>query len=111
MAAEKIIAERQLARHGFSYTNRELELHTKFTSTDLNFITTNLNEYKLWFTNLIDQNSNKKIFSDHSFKLALARQWLRLLFYQIKKQHSFTSLFNKGELTYFKLLESFINSL
>lgn len=111
IVAEKIIAERQLTRYGFSFGDQELFLHTRFTNTDFDFIANHLKEYNAWFSNLIKQNAEKKIFDSQSFGLALSRQWLRILFYKFKTQHSFASVFNKGELTYPGLLKSFINSL
>ena len=109
--AEKIIAERQLVRYGFNYTADEFELHTKFTSTELDFLIHHLERCRDWFTNLINQNAQKKIFNNKSFKLALSRQWLRLLFYQFKTNHSLKTLFNKGMITYPELFNALVKSL
>ncbi|HYJ63145.1 MAG TPA: hypothetical protein VEV62_05340, partial [Parafilimonas sp.] len=111
IAAEKIIAERQLVRYGFAYTADEFELHTKFTSTDLDFLINNLERCRDWFTNLINQNTQKKIFNSISFKLALSRQWLRLLLYQFKTSRSLETLFKKGMITYPELFKALVKSL
>ena len=111
IAAEKIIAERQLVRYGFAYTADEFELHTKFTSTDLDFLINNLERCRDWFTNLINQNTQKKIFNSISFKLALSRQWLRLFLYQFKTSRSLETLFKKGKITYPELFNALVKSL
>jgi glycosyltransferase involved in cell wall biosynthesis len=110
-AAEKRIVERQLVKYGFSYSQQDLELHTKFTSTEFDFIANHVREYKSWFSKLLKQNAERKIFNKRSFKLALARQWARICFYKMKSQYSLTPFFNKGNLTYPDLLISLIKSM
>lgn len=110
-AAENIIAERQLVYYGFSFSREQLNLHTKFTNTDLDFIGNHLQECKNWFNCLIEQNQSKKIFNQHSLRLALARQWMRLCFYQFKKKRTVKPLFNKGKLKYTELVNALVKSL
>jgi glycosyltransferase involved in cell wall biosynthesis len=106
---ERKIIERQLRRYGFKYTEDDLDAHLKFTSAEFDFA--NVESCSSWFNSLAEQNSKKKIFNDRSFKLALARQWLRLCFYRLKKKHDLKPFLKKGVITYSHLFHSFINSV
>ena len=106
---ERNIIERQLNRYGFKYNNDELNIHLKFTSAEFDEL--NANACLLWFNNLAKQNSNKKIFNNHSFKMALARQWLRLCLYRLKTKHDVKPFFKKGMIKNSDLLNAFLKSI
>jgi glycosyltransferase involved in cell wall biosynthesis len=110
-AAENVITERQLVRYGFNFSSEQLNLHTKFTNTNFDFIGNHLQECKIWFNCLIEQNQSKKIFNQYSFRLALARQWIRICFYQFERNHTITPVFKKGKLKYAELVYAFVKSL
>lgn len=109
--AEIAIAKRQLDYYGFKYTQKEFDLHTKFTTTRLDFISDHLSDYTNWFGNLIEQNKIRKRFKEDSFKQALARQWARVCLYQIKSGHNLKAILNKGNFSYTDIIISFIKSI
>ncbi|HEY6976145.1 MAG TPA: glycosyltransferase family 2 protein [Chitinophagaceae bacterium] len=106
---ERVIIERQLRRYGFEYDEDDLNTHLKFTSAEFDHLY--INECLSWFNKLAKQNNIKKSLNDNSFKLALAKQWIRFCLYRFRKKHEIKPLFARGPFKYSHLLTSFIKAL
>jgi glycosyltransferase involved in cell wall biosynthesis len=106
---ERIIIERQLKRYGFDYDENDLNIHLKFTTAE--FDNLNLNECLSWFNKLAKQNDENKAFNNNSFKLALAKQWIRFCMYRLKTAHDIKPLFVNGPIKFSHLFTSFVKSL